>query len=241
VSTQLQTFYGILRAFRNNELRPSLALILAWIAICDDSPGEEKVQAFTGLANQWGLGPAISSILSIAKADCLRSIQLASEFLQRVSTEESASATIDICIALAVADNYLSMSENLILRYVARLICTDYHLAKRYKAVTGAALPTVGDPSSLIWWRERDGAKDGQRRSNSNPSQPRPINEERLRALFVLGLDESATEKEIHAAYRRLSQVHHPDKYHASGSEAVKAATETFKRINAAFELLTRN
>jgi DnaJ domain len=157
-----------------------------------------------------------------------------------VSTEESASATIDICIALAVADNYLSMSENLILRYVARLICADYHLAKRYKAVTGAALPTVGDPSSLIWRRERDGAKDGQGRSNSNPSQPRPINEERLRALFVLGLDESATEKEIHAAYRRLSQVHHPDKYHASGSEAVKAATETFKRINAAFELLTR-
>ena len=129
--------------------------------------------------------------------------------------------------------------ENLILRYVAKLICTDYHLGRRYQAVTGAALPLVGDPSSLVWWKQRDDSKDEKRRSGS-PSEPRRISEERLRALFVLGLDESATEEDIHAAYRRLSQVHHPDKYHASGPEAVKAATETFKRINAAFELLTR-
>ena len=240
MSAQLETFYAILRSFRNNEARPSLALILAWIAICDDAPGEEKLQAFTGLANQWSLGQAVPSLLSIAKADCLRSIQLASEIIQLVVTDSTVSATIDVCIALAASDNYLSTPENFILRYVAKLVCTDYYLSTRYKVVTGTELPVVGDPSSLVWWKQREGSKDEQRKSNSNPSQPRPISKERLRALFVLGLDESATDKDIHAAYRRLSQVHHPDKYHAAGPEAVKAATETFKRINAAFDLLIR-
>jgi len=56
----------------------------------------------------------------------------------------------------------------------------------------------------------------------------------------VLGLDEEATEDDVRAAYRRLSQVHHPDKFQAIGPDAVRAATETFKRIQAAFELLTR-
>ncbi len=53
----------------------------------------------------------------------------------------------------------------------------------------------------------------------------------------MLGLEEGATEDDIRAAYRRLSLVHHPDRY---GADAVRAATDTFRRIQAAFDLLMR-
>ncbi|HEV2369066.1 MAG TPA: DnaJ domain-containing protein, partial [Acidimicrobiales bacterium] len=46
----------------------------------------------------------------------------------------------------------------------------------------------------------------------------------------VLGVPESATDKEITRAYRKLAKKHHPDA--GSGSE------ETFKEISAAYDVL---
>ena len=46
----------------------------------------------------------------------------------------------------------------------------------------------------------------------------------------VLGVDESATDREIKKAYRQLSLVHHPDK---GGDE------EAFREVNAAYRALT--
>jgi DnaJ-domain-containing protein 1 len=215
-------------------------LLLAWIVVCDDSPGEEKPAAFAQLATHLGLGPSITLLLNIAKGSCLRSLQLASEIIQLSILPQNKDATMDVCISLAAADHYLSISENLILRYVARLFGREYPLRSRYLAVTGTNLPAVGAPSSLDWWKAREGST--RRGHASRPETPPPgaINWGRLRALLVLGLDEGATEDDIRAAYRRLSQVHHPDKFHNSGPEAVRAATETFKRIQTAFELLTK-
>lgn len=51
----------------------------------------------------------------------------------------------------------------------------------------------------------------------------------RAEALAILGLDETATAREIKAAHRRLMKQHHPDK----GGDGAKAA-----RINAAKETL---
>lgn len=207
------------------------------------------MKAFSSFLNQWQLASIESKLLTLAKAECSRSIQLASEIIQLAGSSETIDAIMNVSVALAAADNYLSISENLILRYLARLLPQSNTLEVRYRAVTGSELPTVGDPSSPAWWRRRDEPKQKTRtgsgpkqktRTDSGPKQTRTVNKDRLRALFVLGLDESASEEDIRAAYRRLSQVHHPDKFHALGPEAVKAATETFKRINAAFELLTR-
>jgi hypothetical protein len=122
-------------------------LLLAWIVVCDDSPGEEKPAAFAQLATHLGVAPSIALLLNIAKGSCLRSLQLASEIIQLSILPQNKDATMDVCISLAAADNYLSISENLILRYVARLLGRDYPLRSRYLAVTGTNLPAVGDPS----------------------------------------------------------------------------------------------
>ncbi|MEM7332209.1 MAG: J domain-containing protein [Chloroflexota bacterium] len=49
----------------------------------------------------------------------------------------------------------------------------------------------------------------------------------------TLGVSKSATEKEIKQAYRKLAQKYHPDK-----NQGNKAAEETFKSINEAYEVL---
>jgi DnaJ-domain-containing protein 1 len=195
-------------------------LLLAWIVVCDDSPGEEKPAAFAQVAAQLGLGASVSLLVNIAKGNCLRSLQLASEIIQLSILPQNKDATMDVCISLAAADHYLSISENLILRYVARLLGNDYPLRSRYLGVTGRNLPAVGDPSSLDWWKAREGSTRRGRAARPETPPPVAISRERLRALFVLGLDEGATEEDVRTAYRRLSQVHHPDKFHALGAES---------------------
>ncbi|MHC1585151.1 MAG: DnaJ C-terminal domain-containing protein [Candidatus Syntropharchaeia archaeon] len=52
----------------------------------------------------------------------------------------------------------------------------------------------------------------------------------------ILGVDRSATEDEIKAAYRRLARKYHPDVY---TGEDKKKAEEKFKEINEAYEVLS--
>ena len=143
MSANLQSFHTLLRNFRNREMSPSVMLLLAWIVVCDDSPGKEKPEAFAQLASRLELGSSVSLLLNIAKGDCVRSLQLASEIVQLGILPENKDPTIDVCISLAIADRYLSISENLILRYVGRLLGNNYPLKSRYLAVTGTDLPTV--------------------------------------------------------------------------------------------------
>ena len=53
-------------------------------------------------------------------------------------------------------------------------------------------------------------------------------------AYKLLGLGPSASQKEIHDAYRKLAKIWHPDINHSPEAE------ENFKRINIAYDLLTK-
>ncbi|HWR40611.1 MAG TPA: J domain-containing protein [Patescibacteria group bacterium] len=52
----------------------------------------------------------------------------------------------------------------------------------------------------------------------------------------ILGLERTATEKEIKQAYRKLARKHHPDLHQGN---AKTAAEEKFKQINEAYEVLS--
>lgn len=57
------------------------------------------------------------------------------------------------------------------------------------------------------------------------------------RAYRVLGLPRGASDEEVHAAYRDLAQVWHPDRF--SHNERLKAkADRNFARINEAYQVL---
>ncbi|MCY3819438.1 MAG: J domain-containing protein [Gammaproteobacteria bacterium] len=61
-----------------------------------------------------------------------------------------------------------------------------------------------------------------------------------MAAYAVLGLEKGASKEEIRQAYRRLAQVHHPDRFSSLGEESVAAGTSTFQRINEAYAYLVR-
>jgi len=54
-------------------------------------------------------------------------------------------------------------------------------------------------------------------------------------ARKLLGLGEAATLNEIKSTYRRLANIHHPDKH--TGND--NGETEIMKRLNKAYKLLT--
>lgn len=60
----------------------------------------------------------------------------------------------------------------------------------------------------------------------------------RTEALHILGLEDNATADDIKVAYRETVQILHPDKF--AGNEKLQSrATEQFKRLQEAYELLS--
>ena len=59
----------------------------------------------------------------------------------------------------------------------------------------------------------------------------------RSEALHILGLDDDATADDIKIAYRETVQILHPDKF-AGNDKLQNRATEQFKRLQEAYELL---
>lgn len=59
-------------------------------------------------------------------------------------------------------------------------------------------------------------------------------------AYEVLELKKTATNEEVKKAYRKLAQVHHPDRVSYLGEEIQKAAKEKFQKINEAYERIKK-
>lgn len=59
-------------------------------------------------------------------------------------------------------------------------------------------------------------------------------------ALRILGLDEDATEADVKLAYKEMAQILHPDKF-ADNKKLAERATEQFKQVNEARELLLKD
>jgi curved DNA-binding protein CbpA len=61
-----------------------------------------------------------------------------------------------------------------------------------------------------------------------------------LDSLVILGLDETATWKEIKDARRDLSQIWHTDRFHTMNQRIQDRAEEQLKKINTAYGTLTQ-
>lgn len=88
------------------------------------------------------------------------------------------------------------------------------------------------------WRRQGAGADDrGKRNRDDRP----PPGDRSLRALHVLGLDAQATRGDIKKAYRRLAQIHHPDRFYSHGERRMATASQRFQRIKNAYEYLMQD
>jgi DnaJ-domain-containing protein 1 len=152
---------------------------------------------------------------------------------------------------VALGSGSLPLTQNLALRTVVDALALEMaELRSLFLARTGSELPRLWDPSSPPAWLGRSGEAPGPDGTwddgGPHPGPGYRAGEadgrglSRLKALALLGLDEEASAEEIQRAYHRVTRVHHPDRYLAQGPEATLEAEETFRRIKAAYDFLTR-
>ncbi|MBZ5488202.1 DnaJ domain-containing protein [Halomonas aquamarina] len=58
------------------------------------------------------------------------------------------------------------------------------------------------------------------------------------RALAVLGLMPGASKLEVRKAYRRMAQMHHPDRFYTESEHRIALASARFQRIKSAYDYL---
>jgi DnaJ-domain-containing protein 1 len=232
VDAQLKIFDSILFSGVDQNLASS-AVILAWIARADGAGNAQQLAAVRQIAAQFKLENHVEQLIGLTHPISISCLQLACALLQSWLVQNQKEALLELACGVAVADGYLSISELVILRFLSGLFG---YTADGFDIIAersiGFSPAPLGDPGSLRWWAKVETTRSQQ--SGSRPITNRDL--KRLKALAVLGLDENASVEDIKSAYRRLSQVHHPDRFMNSGPEAVAAATESFKRIHAAYD-----
>jgi DnaJ like chaperone protein len=227
-----------------NELGTSLLLILAWIAASDGMVDKSESDKLYEIAKASNYAVDIGHIIKIARNRDIEAIKLASEIVKASFQGQSAKLFLTMAIGMAVSDGLLRPSENYILRFLGdlcQLAKSDFE--SLFLKVTGKTLPHPSDPSKASYWqaRERPNQNSGSEyksQSDQRAQQESLRNRETINAYAVLGLEFGASKEEIRLAYRRLAQIHHPDRFSPLGAESVAAATSTFQRIKIAYDYL---
>ena len=223
-----------------------VTILLAWAMLSDGYIDDNEMAFLQKIAEP--LGPeAIPTILDALKKGDYIDIQLACELLKDTFDRNEQLHFLELIILMTVADGYLNFAEMQIIGFVADLFGISASQVKAtYKEITGREMPPLADASSKAWWdsvssKSKSKSSSSNRNSNGYSSGTRSnghANITRIKALAVLGLDEDANQDDIKSAYRRMAQVHHPDKFHSLGEEAVKAAEQSFSRIQVAYDYL---
>jgi DnaJ-domain-containing protein 1 len=227
-----------------NPVAAAMLLILSWIASSDGKIAEEEMAELRSIAESGKGSAALRSVIDLAQRCRVEDLQLGCEVLQELEPKHRR-LMLQMAIGMALEDGYLTTAEGHIVRFVADvLLQAPSDLNRLFNEMTGEDFPTPADPSSVEWWdsresRSRQKAQAGRNERRAEPqSGSRTPDVQRLRDLGVLGLDEEATIAQVKDAYKRMAQIHHPDKFVTLGPEAVKAAEVTFLRIRAAYERL---
>ncbi|MGM0614398.1 MAG: DnaJ domain-containing protein [Pseudomonadota bacterium] len=71
-------------------------------------------------------------------------------------------------------------------------------------------------------------------------SARQPSIDRTARALAVLGLGPGASRSEIRRAYRKMAQLHHPDRFFSQSDQQIALASARFQRIKNAYDYLSR-
>jgi DnaJ-domain-containing protein 1 len=229
-----------------NPIAAAMLLVFSWIACSDGEIAEEEMEGLLSIAESSNSAADLRVVIELAKRSLVEDLQLGCEILRDLDPKHRR-LILQMAISIALEDGYLTVTEGHLVRFIADLLAhSPTDLDGLFREMTGESLPPPADPSSLEWWNSRQRSSRGPSQPSNGGSDKRPsapgggLDAQRLRDLGVLGLEETATIEQVKEAYRRMAQVHHPDKFVTLGPEAVKAAEITFRRIRAAFERLTK-
>ncbi|GAA0696619.1 J domain-containing protein [Vreelandella titanicae] len=85
--------------------------------------------------------------------------------------------------------------------------------------------------------RQQD-SRHQHRQQEHRQQRASPPPDRTTRALSVLGLTPGATRVEVRHAYRRMAQLHHPDRFYSESEQQVALASARFQRIKNAYDYL---
>jgi DnaJ like chaperone protein len=239
--------FELLLTRSGNPLGTAVLLILAWIAASDGEVDRAELAQLEQISQASEHGHEIAGIVRCAQSHDLAALQLACEIIRTHFTGEKARLFIEMAVGMAIADAYLLPAENYVLRFIADLLSVDRdRLNSIFEDATGREIPEPTDPSKASYWQSKERTRQQQRSSGGSESSHRSHqrtgqDQQASRAYAVLGLEHGASIEEVKRAYRRLAQLHHPDKFAALGKEAVAAATSTFQRIQDAYQYLVNH
>ncbi len=236
--------FGRLLSRSTNQAGLCTLLVLAWMAASDDEVDDRESTLLHELGSAWGHGEEVDAVIGIARAPSDVALALAFNALRHLETEMRV-PFLELAMTLALADGRLTPGESHILRLIADVLgVSPETLNATFHGFTGSDMPAPADLGSRQWWKNRSqggsGHSSGGRHTGSGRTSGSDPDIARLKALAVLGLDEDAGSSEIRAAYRRMAQVHHPDRFASLGEEAVKAAEASFRRIREAHDFLMK-
>lgn len=224
----------------------AMVLMLSWIASCDGKISEEELEGLRSIAATGRSEASLNAVIEIALSGRIADLQLACEVLRELDAKHRR-LMLQMAVGMALEDGVLTTAEGHIVRFIADVLSqSPAELDSLFREMTGEAFPAPADPSSVEWWvgrQQRSRSRESNRESDDStravpPPRTAAPDMRRLRDLAALGLDEDASVEQVRDAYRRMAKVHHPDRFASLGSEAVKAAEVSFRRIQAAYERL---
>ncbi|WP_457944181.1 DnaJ domain-containing protein [Vreelandella alkaliphila] len=90
-------------------------------------------------------------------------------------------------------------------------------------------------------WQQEQARQEEAHRQQRQRERPSPPPDRTTRALAVLGLTPGANRADIRRAYRRMAQLHHPDRFYSGSEHQIALASTRFQRIKSAYDYLMQN
>ena len=191
---------------------------LGWLAICDGPLNRAEAAFLAGLSegSQALQGTLARALTEIEEVDYPTLAQACHEASQLPF--KARELLLDSAIRLCLADGPLSTAEAHGLRLIADVCCGgtggEARLAERYRAIRNRALPPIGDPSSIDWWRQQEAPRELDH-IDDGASDLKAL--QRMQDLAALALPALASPTEIRDRFRDLSRIVHPDRFHGQG------------------------
>ena len=239
----VSTFADVFHATRNKQAVSILA-VLTWIAGCDARIGPQEQALLDKVSEAVDDAAELAAVEAAMREPSARDLELACRYLKSNLDRGGKKLLAQLAVTMAVQDGVLTVSENFVLQFLADLLgLSPRQFARVFEQIAHRPFPLPGDPSSIEWWKQRESGQPAVPREfiSGGAEEDPPADEQmtRIVALRVLGLDEGASKDVIHKAYRRLAKTRHPDRFAPLGPAAVATASEAFRRLHEAYELLT--
>lgn len=87
-------------------------------------------------------------------------------------------------------------------------------------------------------YQQNSRQQEHRQKERGNQQRASPPLDRTTRALSVLGLTPGASRIEVRHAYRRMAQLHHPDRFYSESEHQVALASARFQRIKNAYDYL---